>query len=220
MNIPAVQFSDIGITVVVAWPTRTAGPQANQHESAGGIKTTWDTRRNSWLCLSQWSRDQLRQETKRFCKLALQASPSHSPMYSPSKYHVFFMGLASSCVLPQQVRVCLSKTPSESVSADITLPISLRPWKQERSCQPQKFFGVFLSLESHPTQLNSTIKANQYKCVICEESSIMCPSLVCYSKTSFHLCPLQKNTIWCFPKTFQNTLKFPLQGLYRQPRLA
>ena len=55
-------------------------------------------------------------------------------LFIPSKHHVSSTGLASAC---------------ESVSADITLPISLSPQKQqETAAHHQKFFGVFLSMES------------------------------------------------------------------------
>jgi hypothetical protein len=42
-----------------------------------------------------------------------------------------------------------------SVSADITLPISLSPWKQqETAAHHQKVFGAFLSMKSRQMQLN------------------------------------------------------------------
>ena len=53
---------------------------------------------------------------------------------------MFSAGLASACA---------------SVSADITLPISLSPWKQqETAAHHQKFLSVFLSMESQPMQIN------------------------------------------------------------------
>jgi hypothetical protein len=46
----------------------------------------------------------------------------------------------------------------ESVSADISLPISrnLQKW-QETAAHHQKFFGVFLSMESQQMELNYTV---------------------------------------------------------------
>jgi hypothetical protein len=44
-------------------------------------------------------------------------------------------------------------------SADITLPISLSPMKQQEStAHRQKVFGVFLSMESQQMQLNYTMQ--------------------------------------------------------------
>ena len=72
-------------------------------------------------------------------QLAVPASQALSPslrgvLFIPSKHHVSSMGLASA---------------HTSVSADITLPISPSPWKQqETAAHHQKFFGAFLSMES------------------------------------------------------------------------
>lgn len=45
-----------------------------------------------------------------------------------------------------------------SVSADITLPISLSPQKQQETvARHQKFFGTFLSMEPQQMKLNYVV---------------------------------------------------------------
>ena len=112
---------------------------------------------------------------------------------------------------------CLSKTPCESVLADITLPISPRKCQETIALHP-KFFGAFLSMESwqNASQLRNVRQTNA--CVLLLKNPSSCVlSHACFSKTSFHLCLLQENTPSrvCPSKTpantFQRTLKFPLQ---------
>lgn len=101
----------------------------------------------------------------------------------------------------------------KSVTADITLPIG----RVLGSCKKlpahhQKVFGVFLwSSTTHVRQTNTSVSLTK------NLSHVL--SHTCFSKTSFHLCPLQRNvpSRVCFSKTPSNTtdlttLKFPLHG--------
>ena len=99
-----------------------------QHKSAGG--TQRDARRSFRLCLSF-------HEVK--ISEALQANQAQSPALSvesyfyPSKHHMSSTGFASAC---------------KSFSADITLPISPSPSKQQESAADhQTFRGAFLFQE-------------------------------------------------------------------------
>lgn len=84
------------------------------------------------------------------------ASSTSQPLLSQST-ESYLHSLQTSHVfqgLPQNV--CLSKTPSESVSADITLPTGLSPpseW-QKLPEHHQKCFGAFFSMESQQMKLN------------------------------------------------------------------
>jgi hypothetical protein len=97
---PAVQFGRgrIADTNQQQWYdlAETSRPQPNWHESAGGIQNGGDIRRSSWLCLSQRSKDQRKQETKK--PTIKQPKARHcplSPIYTPSKYHLSSTGLVS-----------------------------------------------------------------------------------------------------------------------------
>ena len=104
----------------------TARPQLNWHKSAGGIRTSRDTRRSSPLCLSQWNEDQWTLKTKKSCRASSKSkhlSQFIESFYTPSKHHRPSIGLAEPCVLSQHVSLSIS--PCDSVSADITLPMGL-----------------------------------------------------------------------------------------------
>jgi hypothetical protein len=107
---------------------------------SAATKTTRDVR-SSLLCLSQQSEDQKRGKRERprsVAKLAMQASHHCllSPIYTLSKHQV---SSRWSCLTTW---VCLSKTPHESVSADVTLPISWVCWGGRKS--PEVFWCVSL----------------------------------------------------------------------------
>ena len=123
------------------------------------------------VCISA-GKEQRRQKTSKHLRLPQPNSASvtvHQPnsafvtgrsFYNPSKFHMSSMSLASACA---------------SVSADITLPISLSLQKhQEAVAHHQKVFGAFLW---SPNKCSSTTqcKADQYMCAISKESFIMCP---------------------------------------------
>ena len=102
-------------------------------------------------------------------ELALQARPSYSPLSHPwvLLHHMSFFSM----------QVCLSKTPHESVLADITLPSGLSPQKQqEATSTPPGVFLVCFSLCSHG-KWSSTIQYNakQYMPVVSEEPFVMHP---------------------------------------------
>ena len=106
--------------------------------------------KNSQLCLSQGSEDQRSFETHKHCtacsisKLSSASAIVHRVLFIPFKHHVSSMGLASACV---------------SVSADITLPISPSPQKQqEATTHHQKVFVLFLSMEARQMQPNYATK--------------------------------------------------------------
>jgi hypothetical protein len=115
----------------------------------------------------------------------------------------------------------------EFVSAGITLPSSPSPQKQQETATYHIFFLVCFSQWSLD-KWSSTMqcKADQYmsvKCSILHHVTFHMLALskhpftcVCFSKTSFHLCPIQKNTplLVCPNKThsstFQRTLEIPI----------
>lgn len=93
-----------------------------------------------------------------------------SPIYTPSKNHVLSTALASAC------ESVLAKL-HESISANITLPVDPSPQKlQEAAAYYQKVFLVYFDFWS-PDKWRSTtqFKADQYLCVVNEESVTMCP---------------------------------------------
>jgi hypothetical protein len=120
-----------------------------------------------------------------------------------------------------------------SVSADITLPISLSVQKQQEvAAHHQKFVVFFLFcfvlsfFGSFPDKCSSTVqyKVNQYVCVVSKESFFMgLFSCVCFSEMFLHkyLSPVStsENTPSCvYPSkhhltqlTFQRNHQFPLQ---------
>lgn len=102
-----------------------------------------------------------------------------SPFYTPSKHHVFSHGS------------CLSKTPQESLSADITLSISWHPWKQQDiTGSLQAFWCASMKFKEQGSAaiLNT-----------------MCPFTCLLSKTSFHWCPLQENILYVCPRKHHPT---------------
>ena len=81
MDTPAVQFSRVGTANRnQQWRhdlAKTARPQ-HQHELAGGTRK--DTRRRSWLCLSQWSKDPWICKTHKHCTASFISKPSSAPI--------------------------------------------------------------------------------------------------------------------------------------------
>ena len=89
--------------------------------------------------------------------------------------------------------VCFSKTPCESVSDDITMPISLSP----RKWQEAEVFGAFLSMESQQTELSNILSDEPiHGCHLVKSPSSNIHSRACFSKTSFHPCLFQENILW------------------------
>ena len=93
--------------------------------------------------------------------------------------------------------VCLSKTPHEFVSADITLPINLSLQKGEEATRtpPEVFwcislYGVMIN-EVHQCDVRQT-----NICVSLVKSPSPCVhSHACFNRTSFPLCLLQRNIL-------------------------
>jgi hypothetical protein len=130
-------------------------------------------------------------------------------------------------VLPQHM-----SCPNTGLAlADITLSIILSPRNQQKStAYRQKFYVVFLSMESWQMQLTTQCKANQYMYIVSKESLITC-SFTClfqqnilspvsalakhpftcvhFRKTLLHMCAPAKHdpTQW----TLQRTLMFSLK---------
>jgi hypothetical protein len=119
-------------------------------------------------------------------------SPSHSPLsafYSCFKYHVTSKYLA----LPHRscIWTWLSKTPSDSILAEVLFPISpcLRK-PQEATAHHQKFFWCVFLYEV-PTK-GAQCKADWYIYVVSEEPFITCAlgkypfTYACFTKTFLH----------------------------------
>ena len=121
----------------------------------------------SQMCLSQGSEDQQRHKTNKHCTASWTSKPSSASvtvpgvLFIPSKRHVSSTGFSLA---------------GPSVSADITLPISLSPPKQqETTAHHQKVFLVcFFLWSSYKWSSATQCKADQSKCVISNES-ITCP---------------------------------------------
>jgi hypothetical protein len=164
LDLPTIQFGTVRIasTNQQQWHylTEIARPQPLL-KSAGGTRE--DTKRSPQLCLShplsvKW-RSVKTWDQQALHSLAL--STSQAQLLSLSYLHslqisrvphrsCFTMCLASAC---------------ESVLADIMLSISLSLQKQqEATTHHQKFFAVFLSMESPQMQLNNICKEDQYIC--------------------------------------------------------
>jgi hypothetical protein len=109
----------------------TARPHPNWRESTGETRTTRDTRRDSLPGLFQQSENQQWCVTKKYCQASyaskLLSLSLGSYLYSLQRSRV----LLGSCL---STWVCLSKTPCESVLADITMPINLSK-EATRSCK-------------------------------------------------------------------------------------
>jgi hypothetical protein len=101
---------------------------------------------------------------------------------------------------------------SASVSADITLPISPSPWKQQEAAAHHQKVLVSFSLWS-PSKRSSTTQCKAEQCVLVSLVRHPVLSCACFSRTSFHLCLLQLNVPSCVcpSKTPSNRLsKEPL----------
>lgn len=112
-----------------------------------------------------------------------------------------------SCIYSLQISSVLgpgltSGLVCESVSADITLPISPRLRKLQATRTTSEVFSV--SLYGGPTD-----GVQQHLRHVVNKEPITCP-FTCISKASFHPCPLQRNvpSRVCFSKT-SNTADFP-----------
>jgi hypothetical protein len=149
---------------------------------------------------------------------------------------LFILPPAITCplwVLPHHVFclsmwVCLSNTPCESVSADITLLIGPKPQHTTRS-----FLGLFSLWSQDKWSSTTQYKVHQYMCVGSEDSFITCPltcllkqdnlsrclsqqnvpSQVWLGETSFHLCPLQENILHVFAPAKHYLIQLILKNL-------
>jgi len=91
----------------------------------------------------------------------------NKPLSQSIESYLYSLKHHLSRVLPQHVScpsmcVCLSKTPHESVSAHITLPISPSLWEQQETiAHQQKFCGVFLyGVSTKGSQLRTVRQIN------------------------------------------------------------
>jgi hypothetical protein len=134
-DMPVVKFSSFRIKQQWNDLAGTARPQLNQHKSAEGIRTVRDTRRSSWLCLSQWSEEQRRCETKKYCKGSSLSKPLSQSIES------YFNSLQTSHVLHGScLTICLASA-HDSVLAKFHMspyqPISLcqlaQVWKRQEA---------------------------------------------------------------------------------------
>ena len=192
----------------------------NQHESAGGTRTTRDIRRSSLPCLSQRNNDHWRLATK---KPSLQSSyASKRPSQSVESY---LYSLQTSRVLHgSYLTTCLASARA-SVSTAIILPIgsSLQKWQKASGTPPLMCLSLWSLYKQWP--INNG-KAYQYQ----PASSIVCWVLLnIIHPASFHMLALAKHPSTCvhFKKmlvhvcapakhhltqlTFQRTLNFPCQ---------
>jgi hypothetical protein len=146
MDTPAVQFSTIGIAAAVAqcsksnqasakltWVSRINWDQQGHQEQFSIVPLLGKCR-----SMKTWDHEVFSEASKH--------SSSHSSLsliYTPTKHHVSSTGHHLSCL-----SLCLASA-GESVSADISLPISssLLKW-QEAAVYHQKFLGEFLSMKS------------------------------------------------------------------------
>ena len=136
----------------------------SQQEGSGPTGTA---RKSSWLWLFQWSKDQQRLETNKHCTASSTSKPSSATVtfvefYLHSKHCMSSMGLAFHMS-------CLSAY--ESVSTDITLPISLSSRKWQYTAAYHQKFLVCFSLWSPNNYSSSTqCKVDQYIFVVTKES--------------------------------------------------
>jgi hypothetical protein len=163
------------------------------HKSVGGSQR--DARGNSLLCLSQWSED------NKDWRSSVVHSISKTSSNSVTVCWVLFILPPNMCP-PWVLSQNRSILAHESVSADITLPISLSHGKWQETVMCHQKFLVHFSLCS-PDKWNSTMqcKMEQYNtCISLAENLSSCVlSSVCFSRTSFHLCLLQLNIpSWVF----------------------
>ena len=142
-----------------------------------------------------------------------------SPVYTPSKHHMSSHRSCLTCDILAKLHVSLYQLA--------LLCQLVQVWGSGKKLPEhhQKFFGALLW--SHDKQSSETqCKVNQYMHVVSEEfftspftcllcqnilspvsASAKCSSLMCFSKTSFHLCLLQWNI--CFSETFFDITDFP-----------
>jgi hypothetical protein len=193
----------------------TAEPYQNRHKSAGGTRTTRDTRRSSQLCLSQRSKDQWRSETKNRCK----ASSTSKPLLQSAESYLYTLQ-TSRVLLGSCLTMCIALA-HESVLANLhvglsqqaSLPISLSPQKQQEatSTPSEVFWCVSLyGVRTNGAQLCNVRCTNT--CVLLSKNpSSHVLSYACFSKISFHSCPPQENTSshFCPSKTPSDTTDFP-----------
>ena len=112
----------------------------------------------------------------------------------PSKKHwtIHILVFLLPWVLPHHVScpsmwVCLSKTPRESLSADITLPIGLNTWKwkEATSILPQLF--VYFSLwNSNKWSSKMHVRWTNTCMPLAKNPTSRVLSHACFSKTPFH----------------------------------
>ena len=128
---PAVHFGRVQLATVVTQPSRQPGLSLSSSQQEGPTGTPGEV----LSCASL-------RETHKHCTASCTSklsSFSVTPslcgvLFIPSKHHIYSTGFASAGL---------------SVSADITLLISLSPQKQQETVtHHQKFFGAFLSMES------------------------------------------------------------------------
>ena len=111
--------------------------------------------------------------------------------------HSYLSSLQTSCVLHGSCLTTCLASAHESISADITLPISLSLTKQqEATAHHQKFFR-YISLYGIPTngaQLQNVRRINACMPLVKKNPLSHVLSHACFSRTFFHLCPLQEHT--------------------------
>ena len=157
MYLSAVQFSSVKIAAVVSWPSRN---------SQASAKSAWVSRRNQGQLEGQekflavpfsMKRRSAKTQNQEALQVALQAS-------FPTVHWVLFIFPPNITCPPRvlarhvpclSIWVWLSKTPCESASANIALPIGPSTGKQQEAvAHHQKFFGAFLSMECWHLKLN------------------------------------------------------------------
>jgi hypothetical protein len=151
---------------VVAWPSRDSQSglcwiSMSQHEESRPPGIPGEVLSCASLNQVKISEDV---RPRSIAKLTMQANPHHCPLgpiYTPFKHHM------PSHRSYLTTWVCLSKTPRESISAYITLPIRVSSWNQQESGQittRSSTYGVATNLMQ--------CKLNQYMCVVIKESFI------------------------------------------------
>jgi hypothetical protein len=169
--------------------------------------------RSSKLCLSQQSEDQQRLETKKHYKQGpLMICWVH--LYSLQNLHVLHRSFLTTCLA----------SASESLLTKLQMGLyQLTPLLQlaqvQRSSrkppehQPKLFFFFFFFFWVHfsPWSHNNRAQLHIVRLTNTCVSLVKNPSHVCFSKTSFHLCPLQENVPSCVcpNKTPSDTTDFP-----------
>jgi hypothetical protein len=145
-------------------PPQSSSVELGKHKSAAVALPSRDrdqghrnTRKSSWLCLSQWSEYQERCR----CKINKDCTASSTSKSSsaPITVHGVFFILSLNITCPPQVLshhipclsmcVCLGLHHSVNQSKSAEAP--------ETTTYHQKFFGMFLSMETQYIELNYTI---------------------------------------------------------------